>query len=131
MEQILASVADGLLLGFVYGLAAMGLTIIFGVMDVINLSHGPIIALGMFGLFFFSGATGLGLHPYLVLVLVAILGLLFGFLVYFGAVHRILDAPHLSSLLATFAVNMIIIGIGCVIFIFKSFAVVSHSASLL
>ena len=78
MEQILASVADGLLLGFVYGLAAMGLTIIFGVMDVINLSHGPIIALGMFGLFFFSGATGLGLHPYLALVLVAILGFFFG-----------------------------------------------------
>jgi branched-subunit amino acid ABC-type transport system permease component len=116
MEQILASVADGLLLGFVYGLAAMGLTIIFGVMDVINLSHGPIIALGMFGLFFFSGATGLGLHPYLVLVLVAILGLLFGFLVYFGAVHRILDAPHLSSLLATFAVSMIIIGVGTALF---------------
>jgi branched-subunit amino acid ABC-type transport system permease component len=116
MEQILASVADGLLLGFVYGLAAMGLTIIFGVMDVINLSHGPIIALGMFGLFFFSGATGLGLHPYLVLVLVAILGLLFGFLVYFGAVHRILGAPHLSSLLATFAVSMIIIGMGTALF---------------
>jgi branched-subunit amino acid ABC-type transport system permease component len=116
MEQILASVADGLLLGFVYGLAAMGLTIIFGVMDVINLSHGPIIALGMFGLFFFSGATGLGLHPYLALALVAILGLFFGFLVYFGAVHRILDAPHLSSLLATFAVSMIIIGVGTALF---------------
>ena len=116
MEQILASLADGLLLGFVYGLAAMGLTIIFGVMDVINLSHGPIIALGMFGLFFFSGAAGLGLHPYLALVLVAVLGLLLGFLVYFGAVHRILNAPHLSSLLATFAVSMIIIGVGTALF---------------
>jgi branched-subunit amino acid ABC-type transport system permease component len=116
MEQILASVADGLLIGFVYGLAAMGLTIIFGVMDVINLSHGPIIALGMFGLFFFSGAAGLGLHPYLALVFVAILGLLLGFLVYFGAVHRILNAPHLSSLLATFAVSMILIGVGTALF---------------
>jgi branched-subunit amino acid ABC-type transport system permease component len=116
VEQILTSLADGLLLGFVYGLAAMGLTIIFGVMDVINLSHGPIIALGMFGLFFITGATGLGLHPYLAVLLVAILGLLIGFLVYFAAVHRVLDAPPLSSLLATFSVNMIIIGIGTALF---------------
>jgi branched-chain amino acid transport system permease protein len=116
MEQILASLVDGLLLGFVYGLAAMGLTIIFGVMDVINLAHGPIIALGMFGLFFFSGASGLGLHPYIAVLLVAALGLGFGFAMYFAAVHRILDAPHLSSLLATFAVSMMIIGIGTAIF---------------
>ena len=91
MEQILASLIDGLLLGFVYGLAAMGLTLIFGVMDVINLAHGPIIALGMFGLFFFSGASGLGLHPYIAVLLVAVLGLGFGFVMYFVAVHRILD----------------------------------------
>ncbi|HRV96940.1 MAG TPA: branched-chain amino acid ABC transporter permease, partial [Anaerolineae bacterium] len=77
MEQLIASLADGLLLGFVYGLAAMGLTLIFGVMDVINLAHGPIIALGMFAMFFISGATGMGLNPYLALVLIAILGLLF------------------------------------------------------
>lgn len=109
-EQLLASLADGLLLGFVYGLAAMGLTLIFGVMEVINLGHGPIMALGMFGAFIIS--TELGLHPYLALVLVAVLGLLFGFLVYAGAVHRVLNAPHLSSLLATFSVNMMIIGVG-------------------
>jgi branched-chain amino acid transport system permease protein len=45
---LLASLPDGILLGFVYGLAAMGLTLIWGVMNVINLSHGPIIALGIF-----------------------------------------------------------------------------------
>ncbi len=116
MEQLVASLADGLLLGFVYGLAAMGLTLIFGVMDVINLGHGPIIALGMFAIFFLSGAVGFGLHPYLALLLVAILGLLFGFVMYFVAVHRVLDAPHLSSLLATFSVNMMIIGVGTALF---------------
>jgi branched-subunit amino acid ABC-type transport system permease component len=116
MEQLLASLADGLLLGFVYGLAAMGLTLIFGVMDVINLAHGPIIALGMFTIFFLSSSSGLGLHPYLALPLVAILGLLFGFVMYFVAVHRVLDAPHLSSLLATFSVSMMIIGVGTAVF---------------
>lgn len=113
MQQInllLLSLPDGILLGFVYGLAAMGLTLIWGVMNVINLSHGPIIALGMFGTFFIF--SRLGINPYVGLIPVAIVGLLLGILIYTVAVHRIINAPHLSSLLATFAVNMIIIGLG-------------------
>jgi branched-subunit amino acid ABC-type transport system permease component len=111
---LIASLADGLLLGFVYGVAAMGLTLIWGVMDVINLSHGPIIALGMLGVYLLF--TSLGLNPYLGLLLVAMAGLLLGILIYFIAVQRIIDAPHLSALLATFAVNMIIIGLGTAAF---------------
>jgi branched-subunit amino acid ABC-type transport system permease component len=84
------------------------------VMSVINLSHGPIIALGMFGLYLMVSA--LGLNPYLVILLVAILGLLLGVIIYFIAVQRVIDAPHLSSLLATFSVSMIIIGLGTAAF---------------
>jgi branched-subunit amino acid ABC-type transport system permease component len=114
LDFIIASLADGLLLGFVYGIAAMGLSLIWGVMDVINLSHGPIIALGMFGIYF--AFTHLGLNPYVTLPLVAGGGLLLGVLIYTVAVHRIINAPHLSSLLATFSVNMIIIGLGTAAF---------------
>ena len=110
LNLLLASIPDGILLGFVYGLAAMGLTLIWGVMNVINLAHGPIIALGMFGTFFFF--TRLGLNPYASLIPIAIVGLLVGILIYTVAVHRVINAPHLSSLLATFSVNMIIIGLG-------------------
>lgn len=113
-DLLIASLIDGLLLGFVYGIAAMGLSLIWGVMDVINLAHGPVIALGMLGVYF--AFTGLGLNPYLTLLLVAGGGLLLGILIYWGAVHRVIDAPHLSTLLATFSVNMIIIGIGTAIF---------------
>jgi branched-subunit amino acid ABC-type transport system permease component len=113
-SQLAASLTDGLLLGFVYGLAAMGLTLIWGVMSVINLAHGPVIALGMFGTYLLF--THLGLNPYLAVVLVALLGLPAGFLIYGAAVHRVINAPHLSSLLATFAVNMIIIGVGTAAF---------------
>jgi branched-subunit amino acid ABC-type transport system permease component len=113
-NQLLASLVDGLLIGLVYGVAAMGLTLIWGVMRVINLAHGPIIALAMFGVYLLF--NGLGLHPYLALVVVAGLGLLFGLLIYTVAVHRVINAPHLSSLLATFAVNMIIIGVGTAVF---------------
>jgi branched-subunit amino acid ABC-type transport system permease component len=106
---ILDPLVDGLMIGFVYGIAAMGLSLIFGVMNVINLAHGPIITLGMFGVYL--AFSGLGWHPYLALLVVAAAGLLLGILIYIGAIHRIINAPHLSSLLATFAVNMMIIGV--------------------
>lgn len=111
---LLASLTDGLLIGIVYGLAAMGLTLIFGVMNVINLAHGPIIALGMFGVYLLF--TGLGVNPLLGLLIVAPAALLFGVGIYLVAVHRVITAPHLSSLLSTYSVNMIIIGIGTVAF---------------
>ncbi|OGP71133.1 MAG: hypothetical protein A2Z73_06205 [Deltaproteobacteria bacterium RBG_13_60_28] len=114
LERLLASLTDGLLLGFVYGVAAMGLTLIWGVMTVINLAHGPVIALGMFATYLLF--THLGINPYLALAPVALFGLLLGFLIYGAAVHRVINAPHLSSLLATFAVNMILIGVGTAIF---------------
>jgi branched-subunit amino acid ABC-type transport system permease component len=110
MGTLLASLTDGLLIGFVYGIAAMGLSLIFGVMDVINLSHGPVIALGMFALYFLFGP--LVPNPYLALILVAALGLLLGILIYAVVVHRVLNAPHLSTLLGTYSINMIIIGLG-------------------
>jgi branched-subunit amino acid ABC-type transport system permease component len=117
MQQInllLTSLPDGILLGFVYGIAAMGLSLIWGVMNVINLSHGALIALGMFGTFILFIQNGI--NPYIGLFIIAALGLLLGVLIYIVAVHRVIDAPHLSSLLATFSVNMIIIGIGTAYF---------------
>jgi branched-subunit amino acid ABC-type transport system permease component len=109
--EFLAFVIDGLLIGFVYGVAAMGMTLIWGVMKVINLAHGAFIALGSFAVFLlFIGP--LHLNPYLSLILVIIAGLLFGMFVYAVAIHRVISAPYLSTLLATFAVNMIIIGLG-------------------
>jgi len=109
MTEIIASILDGLLIGLVYGLASIGLTLIFGVMDVVNLAHGAVISLGMFSLYLLFGA---GLHPYLALVPVAVIGFFLGILIYQIAVRRILDGPPLMTLLATFAVSMIIVGIG-------------------
>jgi branched-chain amino acid transport system permease protein len=108
MIGVIASVIDGVLVGAVYGLAAMGLTLIFGVMRVINLSHGAVIVFGMFALYFLA-AHGL---VYTALPIVIIAGFGFGFLLYWTAVHRVIGQQELMSLLATFAVNMIMIGIG-------------------
>ena len=111
---LLASLADGVLIGIVYGLAAMGLTLIFGVMNVVNLAHGPIIALGMFGVYLLF--MTFGINPLLGVLIVAPLALLGGAMIYLVAVHRVITAPHLSSLMSTYSVNMIIIGLGTVAF---------------
>jgi len=112
--MLASSVVDGLLIGVVYGIAAMGLNLIWGVMRVINLAHGALIALGMFGVYLLF--SDLGLNPYLALLLVALLGLLAGIAVYYIAIDRVINAPYLSTLLATFAVNMILIGLGTAVF---------------
>jgi len=112
--QISASVIDGLLIGFVYGIAAMGLSLIWGVMRVINLAHGATMALGMFCIYYLF--TDVGVNPYLGLLLVVVLALIFGFIIYMASLHRVIQAGYLYTLLATFAVNMIVIGIGTMVF---------------
>ena len=110
MVGVLVSIIDGVLVGAVYGLAAMGLTLIWGVMNVINLTHGALIVLGMFAVYFLVAATGLS--PYATMPLVVVAGFVFGVMLYWIAVHRVIERPHLMSLLATFAANMMLIGIG-------------------
>lgn len=110
MIGVLASIIDGLLVGSVYGLAAMGLTLIWGVMEVINLAHGAMIVLGMFIAYFL--AQGLGLSPYEGMPIVIIVAFAAGVVLYWATVYRVIGRPILMSLLATFASNMVLIGIG-------------------
>ncbi len=101
---------DGLLVGCVYGLAAMGLSLVWGVMNVINLAHGVMIAFGMFGLYFLF--SGFGVNPYVLLLPILSVGFICGVVIYWIAVHRVIGRPILTSLLSTFAVNMVMIGLG-------------------
>ena len=113
MGGILASLIDGVLVGSVYGLAAMGLSLIWGVMDVINLTHGSMIALGMFGMYLLSAAFTT--NAYVLLPPVIAAGMILGVIVYWISVHWVVGRPVLMGLLATFAVNMMVIGIGTAI----------------
>ena len=113
MLGILASIIDGVLVGFVYGLAAIGLTLIWGVMDVINLTHGAMIVAGMLALYLLTGT--LGASPYVALLPVLIGGFIVGILLYWIAIHRMIGRPPLMSLLSTFSVNLVLIGVSTAI----------------
>ncbi len=114
MFGILASMIDGLLVGAVYGLAAMGLSLIWGVMNVINLTHGAMIALGMFGMYLLFGI--ITTNAYMLLLPVIAAGLVLGIIVYWISVHWVIGRSVLMSLLSTFAVNMMVIGVGTTLF---------------
>ena len=77
MDIILATIINGILMGGVYGLTAMGLTLIFGVMKVINFAHGSFLMAAMFVTYYLFQLTGIG--PYLGLVIIVPLLFAFGY----------------------------------------------------
>jgi len=79
-------------------------------MDVINLTHGTMIVAGMMALYLISAA--LGVSPYFTLPPILIGGFFVGVALYWIAVHRMMGRPPLMSLLSTFSVNLILVGLG-------------------
>ena len=69
MFYIIEDTINGILMGSIYGLTAMGLTIIFGVLKVVNFAHGSMFMVGMYLAYW--AVTLSGIHPYLAIVLVA------------------------------------------------------------
>ena len=78
MLFILEDTINGILMGSIYGLAAMGLTLVFGVLKVINFAHGSLLMVGMYVAYWTVILTGM--HPYLSLIVVVPFMFLFAFL---------------------------------------------------
>lgn len=104
---ILASAAiNGLLLGGIYTLVASGLTLIYGVLHIINFAHGSMLMLAMFGVYYLL--TLLGIDPYLsMLILVpAMYGL--GYALYKGLIGRLSSGKDENILLVTLGLSILI-----------------------
>jgi branched-chain amino acid transport system permease protein len=97
---------NGLLFGGVYSLMAVGLTLIFGVMRVVNFAHGDMMVWGMYLAFLLS--VRLGLDPYLGFVFCAGVLFLFGLAIQRGLVNRIIDAPHEMQILLMLGVALVL-----------------------
>lgn len=103
---VLQLCVQGILLGGVYGLIAVGLSLIFGVMGVINFAHGPMMVLGMYlayGIF-----VAVGVDPYASFAIAAGALFLVGYLVQATIVNRILDFPEAMQVLPLVATGLII-----------------------
>ncbi len=84
--QLLQAIVDGVLTGGVYALMAAGLTLIFGVMDIINIAQGVMVILGAYLSYELSTHLGIGLLPGLLLTVPAMF--LLGMAIEFGFMRR-------------------------------------------
>lgn len=106
LVTLLQNISNGLLIGGVYALIGIGLTLVFGVMRTINFAHGDFVVLGMYSAVLFNAV--LGWDPYLSLVIAMPAGFLAGMLIEKVVLSPIIDAPPETSLLATLGVSLII-----------------------
>jgi branched-chain amino acid transport system permease protein len=106
IEQLAGNLIQGLVLGAVYGMATMGLSLIFGVLQVVNVGHGAFIMVGAFVTLWLF--TSLGLNPVLAVPVAFAVGLGLGWVFYYTTVRRLIKAPELATLLATFAMGILL-----------------------
>lgn len=96
----------GLLLGGVYALTALGLTMIFGVMDVINFAHGVFLVVGMYSVWVVTSTFGI--NPFIGIPVAAIVLFVVGVLIHVATIEPIIEAPQQNQLIATLGVLFVI-----------------------
>ncbi|MEX0425991.1 branched-chain amino acid ABC transporter permease [Nocardioides sp. DS6] len=108
MSELVQNLVLGLLLGGVYALAAAGLSLIFGVMRVINIAHGAFLVLAAFITYTLWDA--LGIDPLLATVLTMVIVFALGWVTYHLLVRPIRTAPMSSTVLLTFGLALVLEG---------------------
>jgi len=114
LTLVLQGLLSGLLFGGVYSLMAVGLTLIFGVMRVVNFAHGDMMVWGMYLSYLL--ATRAGIDPYLSFVVCAAALFALGLLVQRGLVDRVIDAPHEMQILLMLGVALVLENLALVAF---------------
>lgn len=107
LEIIANVVTGGLLTGLVYGLMALGLSVIYGVVRIVNFAHGEMMALAMYVAIVAFGAFGL--DPLWILLPVAVAFFGFGYGLQRGLVNRFIDRPEHSQFMLLLAVALIMV----------------------
>lgn len=100
------TLVQGLLLGGLYALFAAGLSLVFGIMRLVNLAHGDLIILGAYLILTITSATGL--HPFVAVLLAAPAMFALGWLLQTHLLNRVLGTDILPPLLVTFGLSVVI-----------------------
>jgi len=104
LAELLAEILNGLQYGLLLFLISSGLTLIFGVMRVINLAHGSLFMIGAYVAYVIAGATG---SLWLALPAALLGGALFGAVLERGLFRRFREREHLDQVLLTFALILL------------------------
>ena len=109
MEIFAQTLVSGLLIGLLYALIAVGLTMIFGVMDIVNFAHGEYLMVAMYLAYWAFALLGLDPLYSLPAVTVALFGL--GVITYYLLIRKIINAPMLSQIFVTFGILIFLRGL--------------------
>ena len=107
-------VVAGLLTGLLYGLMALGLSVIFGVVRVVNFAHGEMMTIAMYATVVLFGS--LGLDPFLAVVPVAVVFFFAGYLLQRGLINPFITRPEHSQFMLLLAVAIILVNVLLMIF---------------
>ncbi len=106
MDALPQLLASAIVLGGIYALVSIGLTLVFGVMRIVNFAHGEFLMLSMYlavGLF-----AAAGVDPYLGLLVAIPASLAFGALVYFAVVRPVVGRPHVVQIFTTLGLSIVL-----------------------
>ncbi len=98
--------ANGLVLGGLYACIAVGFSLVWGVLNVINILHGSFIVLGSYVAFF--AYVHLGIHPFASVVIAGAVLFVLGYVLQAGIINRVVLAPVLITLTLTFGLDLIL-----------------------
>ena len=105
MILFVQAVINGVLIGSIYGLSALGLTLVWGIMDIVNLAHGEFIILGAFMNYFLF--TLLGVNPLVGVLLAIPAGVVVGGVIHLLFIRRVIGRSGLTTLLLTFGLSVL------------------------
>jgi branched-chain amino acid transport system permease protein len=113
-DTIIQLAINGLLLGGIYALISVGLTLIFGVLEVVNFAHGEFLMISMYLTYWLF--TALGIDPYVSLMIVVPVSFLLGFIVHKILVQPLLNDPPLNLIFATLGLSLIFQNLALILF---------------
>ena len=116
MADLVQLVIIGLLAGGIYAAVGVGFSLVWGVLNIVNLAHGALVIVGAY--LTWQIFTASGLDPFLTLPIDAVALFALGYVVQRGVINRIIRAPLLFTFLLTFGLNLIAVNV--LLLIFKS-----------
>lgn len=114
MDVLVQLVLNGILLGSMYAIISVGLTLIFGIVRVVNFAHGEFLMVGMYAVYLL--ATNLGLHPYVTAVPVIILLFALGALVQRFIIQPLLGADEHIQIFAMVGLSTALVNLALLVF---------------
>ena len=114
LVEILQQALNGLAIGSVYTLIALGLTVVFGILGIAHFAHGSVAMSGGYLTFWFGERFGLPFFPAMALAMVA--GALLGLLIERLAYRPVRDAPHINAFIIALGLTMMVEGLNLLSF---------------